>query len=56
MDDKYSSAGDHQSVRFNYPYPDAARELNRGLPPVQWLLAISRYIVLFFLDIGRWCP
>jgi hypothetical protein len=32
MDDRYPSTDDHQSVRLDYPYPDAARDLNRWLP------------------------
>ncbi len=52
MDDAYPSTDDHQSVRLDYPYPDAARELNRWLPLVKWLLAIPHYIVLTFLDIA----
>jgi Domain of unknown function (DUF4389) len=52
MDDRYPSTDDHQSVRLDYRYPDASRELNRWLPLVKWLLAIPHYIVLFFLGIG----
>jgi Domain of unknown function (DUF4389) len=52
MDDRYPSTDDQQSVRLDYTYPDAARDLNRWLPLVKWLLAIPHYIVLFFLDIA----
>ena len=51
VNDNYPSTDDHQWVRLDYPYPDAATDLNRWLPLVKWLLAIPYYIVLFFLDI-----
>ena len=52
MDDRYPSTDDQQSVRLDYQYPEVARDLNRWLPLVKWLLAIPHYIVLFFLDIA----
>ena len=52
MDDRYPSTDEQQSVRLDYVYPDAARDLNRWLPLVKWLLAIPPFIVLFFLWIA----
>lgn len=52
MDDRYPATDEHQSVRLDYPYPNAGRDLNRWLPLVKWFLAIPHYIVLFFLDIA----
>ncbi len=51
-DDRFPATDDHQSVHLDYPYPDAARELNRWLPLVKWFLAVPHYLVLVFLWIG----
>ncbi|MFL5951240.1 MAG: DUF4389 domain-containing protein [Gaiellaceae bacterium] len=52
MDDTYPSTDEEQSVRLDFPYPDAREGLNRWLPLVKWLLAIPHYIVLVFLSIA----
>jgi hypothetical protein len=49
MDDRYPSTDDQQSVRLDFTYPDAERDLNRWLPLVKWFLAIPHYIVLVVL-------
>jgi hypothetical protein len=52
MDDRYPATDDHQSVRLEYDYPDAAVQLRRWMPLVKWFLAIPHYIVLVLLGIG----
>jgi Domain of unknown function (DUF4389) len=49
MDDRYPATDQQQAVHLDYPYPDAARDLNRWLPLVKWFLAIPHLIVLLFL-------
>ena len=51
LSDQYPSTDEEQYVHLDLPYPDA-RQLNRWLPLIKWLLAIPHYIVLFFLFIG----
>jgi hypothetical protein len=52
MEDRYPSTDEQQAVRLEFPYPDAANDLNRWLPLVKWLLAIPHFIILAFLYLG----
>jgi Domain of unknown function (DUF4389) len=51
LDDRYPSTDEEQAVHLDFAYPDA-RQLNRWLPLVKWLLAIPHYVVLVFLALA----
>lgn len=51
LTDRYPSTVDQQSVHLDVDYPDA-RQLNRWLPLVKWLLAIPHYLALVVLVIA----
>ncbi len=50
--DEYPSTDEEQAVHVSLTYPDADKELQRGMPLVKWFLAIPHYIVLIFLAIA----
>jgi hypothetical protein len=50
--DEYPSSDEEQAVHLEIAYPDATRDLNRGLPLVKWFLAIPHLVILVFLHIA----
>ncbi|MFC2007852.1 DUF4389 domain-containing protein [Chloroflexota bacterium] len=47
--DEYPSTDEEQAVHLEIDYPDASKDLKRGMPLVKWFLAIPHYIILSFL-------
>ena len=52
LTDRYPSTVEQQDVVLDLDYPDADRDLKRGMPLVKWFLAIPHYFLLFFLVIA----
>ena len=50
--DEYPSTDEEQAVHLEIAYPDASKDLKRGLPLVKWFLAIPHLIVLYLLGIA----
>ncbi len=50
--DEYPSTDEEQAVHLEIAYPDALKDLKRGMPLVKWFLAIPHYIILSFLYIA----
>ena len=49
--DEYPSTDEGQAVHLDLDYPDAARDLDRWLPLVKWLLAVPHYVMIVLLGV-----
>ncbi|MFA5878666.1 MAG: DUF4389 domain-containing protein [Candidatus Margulisiibacteriota bacterium] len=47
--DEYPAVEEDQEIKLSLKYPDAAKELKRGMPLIKWFLAIPHYVILILL-------
>ena len=52
LTDQYPSTDKDQAVHIEIRYPDASKELKRGMPLIKWFLVIPHIFILVFLYIG----
>ena len=52
LNDEYPSTEREQSVHFEMAFPDAKKDLARGMPLVKWFLAIPHWFLLCFLGVA----
>ena len=52
LTDQYPSTDEEQAVHIEIRYPDATKELKRGMPLIKWFLVIPHVFILVFLYIG----